>query len=288
MYSFGEIQFQNQQDCFTDLLLTLGKNLMSVTGRKGEIIIRRAVQNFGLYMGKKVQEKLVEEGKLPNLKELVQQEDTFSDPRFRIFPIRTRQQELWVEVHTCPIADYMKNFDATDIGIMFCEEFCHAFFKGYSNEKAQANLSKVLMGPYDNHCRFSVYYRPANLEAEQREKVFDPDTTTEEAKLPPQNTLHHTEKLQEAYLILFGCLCDTAEEIAGTEGLCAVAMGLRELAGKQRTALEKWAAARRRECDEAFIEENYPVSLKEEQKILSVYLSEEQEKLFRENFLARF
>lgn len=288
MYSYGEIQFQNQQDCFNALLLTLFRNLMSVMGRKGETIIRRAVQNFGFYLGKKAEEKITAEGKLPNLKEAALQEDIFIDPRFRIFPIRVRQQELWAEVHTCPIADYMKNQGASDIGLMFCEEFCHAYFKGYSGGKAQANLSKTLMSSFDNHCRFSIYYRPANLDAADREKVFDLNTTQEEAVLPPRGMLHSTESLQEAYLLLYGCLYDMAEDIGGMEGLCAVAMGLRELAGNQKAALEKWAEARRRECDEAFIEENFPVSLRDGQKILSVYLDIEQEKFFRENFLSRF
>lgn len=288
MYSYGEIQFQNQQDCFNGLLLLLGKNLMSVMGRRGEVIIRKAVQSFGFYLGKQARETIAAGGKLPNLKEVALREDQFVDPRFRFLPIRVRQQELWVEVHICPIADYMKNHGGADIGLMLCEEFCHAFFYGYSDGKAQANLSKTLMGPYDNHCRFSIYYRPANLDAPQREKVFDPDTTLEEASLPPQNTLHHTESLEEAYLILYGCLYDSAKEIGESEGLCAVAMGLRELAVWQREMLEKWAKARNRQCDEAFIYENYPVSLKEEERILSVYLDEEQEKFFRENFLKRF
>lgn len=288
MYSYGEIQFQNQQDCFTGLLLILGKNLMSVMGRRGETIIRKAVCNFGFYFGKKTREKLTASGKRPNLKELAVQEDIFLDPRFRILPIRVRQQELWAEVHTCPIADYMKGHNAGGIGLMFCEEFCHAFFKGYSGGIAQANLSKTLMGPYDNHCRFSIYYRPANLEAADRERVFDLSTTQEEAVLPPRERLHSTESLREGYLMLYSCFYDVAGETGGSEGLCAIAMGLRELAGEQKAALERWAEARRRDADEAFIEENFPVSLKEGEKVLSAYLDEEQEKFFRENFLSRF
>ena len=65
-------------------------------------------------------------------------------------------------------------------------------------------------------------------------------------------------------------------------------MGLRILAVKQKEALENWAGARRMACDAQFIENNYPVQLDEEKNVISSYLNEEEEKLFRENFLKRF
>lgn len=288
MYSYSEIPFQNMQDCLTGLFLTLGNQIMEVMGRKGETVIRKAVQRFGVSLGEEVREKLKQEGKRQSLKELAEQEDLFLDPRFRILPIRTRQQELWAEVHTCPIADYMKAQGGTEIGLMFCEEFCHAFFKGYTDGKAQANLSKVLMGSFDNHCRFSIYYRPANLEAEKRDQVFDLKTTELEADLPDQKLLHNTEWLQKLYLRLYASLYEEAEALGGQEGICAIAMGLRILAVKQKEDLEKWAGARRMACDAQFIENNYPVQLEEEKNIFSSHLNENEEKLFRENFLKRF
>lgn len=288
MYSYSEIPFQNQQDCLSSLFLTLGDQIMKVMGRKGETVIRKAVQKFGVSLGEETREKLKQEGKRQSLKELAEQKDLFLDPRFRIMPIRTRQQELWAEVHTCPIADYMKEREGSGIGLMFCEEFCHAFFKGYTDGKAQTNLSKVLMGPFDNHCRFSIYYRPANLEADKREQVFDQETTGEEADLPDRKLLHNTEWLQKLYLRLYASLYEEAEALCGKEGICAIALGLRTLAETQRKDLEKWASARRMPCDATFIEDNYPVQLDEEKNVFSSYLNKEEETLFRENFLKRF
>lgn len=288
MYSYTEIPFQNMQDCLSSLFLTLGKQIMEVMGRKGETVVRKAVQNFGVSLGEETREKLKQEGKRQSLKELAEQKELFLDPRFRILPIRTRQQELWAEVHTCPIADYMKAQGGTEIGLMFCEEFCHAFFKGYTDGKAQANLSKVLMGAYDNHCRFSIYYRPANLEAGKRDQVFDPETTEQEAELQDQKLLHNTEWMQKLYLRLYASLYEEAAELGGQEGICAIALGLRCLAVKQKEDLEKWAQARRMSCDAQFIENNYPVLLDEGKNVFSIYLNEEEEKLFRENFLKRF
>lgn len=288
MYSYTEIPFQNMQDCLSSLFLTLGKQIMEVMGRKGETVIRKAVQSFGVSLGEETREKLKQEGKRQSLKELAEQKELFLDPRFRILPIRTRQQELWAEVHTCPIADYMKAQGGAEIGLMFCEEFCHAFFKGYTDGKAQANLSKVLMGAYDNHCRFSIYYRPANLEAGKRDQVFDPETTEQEADLPDQRLLHNTEWMQKLYLRLYASLYEEAAKLGGQEGICAIALGLRRLSVKQREDLEKWAQARRMTCDAQFIENNYPVLLDEEKNVYSIYLNEEEERLFRENFLERF
>ncbi len=288
MYSYTEIPFQNMQDCLSSLFLTLGKQIMEVMGRKGETVIRKAVQSFGVSLGEETREKLKQEGKRQSLKELAEQKELFLDPRFRILPIRTRQQELWAEVHTCPIADYMKAQGGAEIGLMFCEEFCHAFFKGYTDGKAQANLSKVLMGAYDNHCRFSIYYRPANLEAGKRDQVFDPETTEQEADLPDQRLLHNTEWMQKLYLRLYASLYEEAAQLGGREGICAIALGLRRLSVKQKEDLEKWAQARRMTCDAQFIENNYPVRLDEEKNVFSIYLNEEEERLFRENFLERF
>lgn len=288
MYSYTEIPFQNMQDCLSSLFLTLGKQIMEVMGRKGETVIRKAVQSFGVSLGEETRDKLKQEGKRQSLKELAEQKELFLDPRFRILPIRTRQQELWAEVHTCPVADYMKAQGGAEIGLMFCEEFCHAFFKGYTDGKAQANLSKVLMGAYDNHCRFSIYYRPANLEAGKRDQVFDPETTEQEADLPDQRLLHNTEWMQKLYLRLYASLYEEAAQLGGREGICAIALGLRRLSVKQKEDLEKWAQARRMTCDAQFIENNYPVLLDEEKNVFSIYLNEEEERLFRENFLERF
>ncbi len=288
MYGISEIKLQNQQDSLTNLYFYLCKNILSVAGRNGEGIIRSSVRKLGIHFGEIDRTKLMEHGRKPNLKSMVEGIDRFTDPRFRFCLLRVTQQEIWLEVHTCPIADLMKRKNAADIGLMFCEEYCHAYFKGFSNGKAQSNLSKTLMCEYDNHCRLSVYYRPANLEAEQREKVFDPEKDLKPACLPGHE-YKADESLMHRYFCLYQCLYEGAKALAGNEGRCAVAMGLREYAAAEAGDLKKQADATKSQLDEAFIRINFPVPVRRrENGLFHPVLDNEANDLFAVNFYRPF
>jgi hypothetical protein len=289
MYSIEDIKFQNQQDCFTYLFYYLSRALLGVLGRKGEEAVRGAVKTFGAALGERARQNLTAAGYKPNLKELAERgADCIIDPRFRFHPIRATEQELWLEVLTCPMADLWRRLDAGKLGLMFCEEYCHAYFGAFSEGIAQTNLSKILTCPDDNHCRLSVYYRPANLDAEKRAQVFSLYREPPAAELKRPDGEGPAGGMKYRYYLLYQSFYDAAEE-AGEEGKCAVAVGLRELAAAQAEELRRHADETRRKLDGSFIRENFPGALeKRTDGLYDACLSEQANRCLDVNFCRLF
>lgn len=260
MFSIDEIPYQNQQDCFTMFYTCLADAVTRTLGRSGEGVVRRAVQAFAGGIGADACQAIIKNAQQPNLKTLVEQgADCFIDPRFRFLPLRATEQELWLEIHTCPMADFWRLHNKEPLGQIYYEEFFAAYFQAFSGGVAQCNLSKTLTCRFDNHCRLSVYYRPANLPASRRAQVFTLTCQPPSASLVRPAFPTGESGMGKRFYRLAASFYQEGEA-AGEEGLCAVALGLRDAAVQIAALLRHQAEARGTVADQDFMLHNNPAA----------------------------
>lgn len=267
MNTIGEIGEQNKQDFLTLMYLYVGKSLMDICGREAERAVRLAVHETGKREGEALKAKYEKEGVKTNLQTLYQ--GAFmctSDPRLRMkVTADTEQMRLW-EVYTCPLASLWLDQDGAYLGNCYCEEQQHGLIMGFTGGKGQLNLTKKLTCHRtngcraDNYCRFSSYYRAANIEPQQRAASFGIPGEEQKANisLPPVS-----EDLKVRCIRLYCALYGEAKKMFGAEGVCAVAQGLKKLQEETEKLLSYHGEATLRTCDRQFLEENLPVSLEQ-------------------------
>ncbi len=263
MYNLDEIKLQNQQDCLTRMYMEVAGSIYENAGRKAEGIIREAVRRYGADRGKELKEKHLNNGVKTNLLSLFTVGcDCKDDPRVRKNIIEQNEQvRLW-EVYTCPMADMWNRNSKGKLGSFYCEECTHALVNAYTEEKGQTNLSNMLTCKRDNFCRFSVYFRPANLTDEKKALCFG-----ENKEASVKNALHTMEtvdfkqSVNSMFIKLYYYLLEVSKERLGEEGVCIVALGLRKLAQSTVNAIALQADHTGNPTDQKFIDKNFPLNI---------------------------
>ena len=173
MYTYPEIKLQNKQDAFCAMYHNICRSIFALCGAyEGEGVIRSAVRAAGEASGAEQLKKLTQAKACTDLSNLYRLgTDIAIDPRIRANVIFDEKDRQVFEIYTCPLADYWKRHGGERAGMIFCEEYNLAKVKAYTENKGQMNLSKKLSDPRDCFCRFSVYFRQANMSKERAEEV---------------------------------------------------------------------------------------------------------------------
>lgn len=265
------LRAMNYQDTWSKLYMHLAKALASDYGIEGEAAVRKAVRDFGTDRGKSLRKLHEKHGLKLNLYNLFTFYDLPNDPRFRRNKISLTPQERLSETLVCPIADLWAKMGGKALGRVYCEEFHHAMFTAYA-PKAQVNLSQTLTQEGDDHCRFSVYLRPANMNEEERKasfEEFDPyydKTGVTGVECPPHR-------------VGFGILCaklyyhmvQAAKDRFGAKGLDTIARATRAFATDIYSFLKARAEATGEEFGEAFVKQNCPIEFPASGKLGGVW-----------------
>lgn len=213
-----------EQDEWASLYLAMSKKLMEAYGIEGKAVIREGIRFFAAKMAQKRKEELLEAGCKTNL-------ETFFDKgygfmcgnRARKEWIRHTEQEVFINMISCPLADMWK--EDHEIGRMFCEEYYPVLVHEGTSEKAQINLGYCMLNDRDDSCRLSIYLRPANVPEEKRAECFpDFDTMYSEKKETPvyiPDFKQQKELLTEAFAF-------AAEEKIGEEAAEIVRLAAEE------------------------------------------------------------
>lgn len=281
MYNLDEIKLQNQQDCLSRMYMEVAGSILDNAGRKAEGIIREAVRRFGADRGNELKKKHIENHIKTNLLSLFTIGcDCKEDPRVRKNIIEQNEQvRLW-EVYTCPMADMWNKSDKSKLGSFYCEECTHALVNSYTEGKGQTNLSNILTCKRDNFCRFSVYFRPANLTDEKKELCFGENNTTNIEEVD------FKQGVNSSFIKLYYYLLEVSEERLGEEGICAVALGLRKLVQSTANAIAKQADHTGNPVDEKFIDKNFPLNINSNKEPLwESYNNHNAKELIDINFL---
>ncbi|HHV79552.1 MAG TPA: L-2-amino-thiazoline-4-carboxylic acid hydrolase [Firmicutes bacterium] len=252
------LRAMNYQDTWSKLYLHLAKGLVAEFGLDGEAAVRKAVRDFGVDRGKALKALHEKYGLKLNLYNLFTFYDLPNDPRFRRNKISLTSQQRLSETLVCPIANMWASMGGKELGRVYCEEFHHAMFMAYA-PKAQVNLSQTLTQEGDDHCRFSVYLRPANMdEAERRASFEEFDKDYVKPAVYPECPSHRAG---------FGVLCAklyyhmvrVAKERFGAKGLEVIGRATKAFAADMYTFLKGRAEATGDAFNEAFVRENCPI-----------------------------
>lgn len=287
MYSIREIPLQNMQDVWSKLFVCMAGSLMDTCGRAAEGVVRKSVRRMAETMGRELRDRLHREGERANLLSLyARQPWFFRDPRFCLDRIRTTEQVWLMEVRTCPLANVWKSMGQADIGTFFCEEYQHGLLSGFTGDAGQTNLSRRLTCPRDNHCRFSCYYRPANMLSEERSESF----STYEDKAGELSQFYDAETVSrgigELCVRNYSCLFEEAQAEFGSEGVNGVILGIRKAAPMLIADLADEAKRTFNPCDSYFVAENFPLKLNSDEDALWKQFSwPEARELFQINLL---
>ena len=266
MYTYADIKLQNQQDAFSAMYLYVSRNILRLCGqRTGERIIREAARRAGRESGLRQRARLREAGVKTNLHNLFHcGRDFVEDPRVRgkeIFDEEDRQ--IW-EVYTCPLADFWNRSGDGVLGSFYCEEYQYARILAYTDGIGQLNLSNVLTCPRDNFCRFSLYFREANMSRERAKESFAHCDPGYQAPETPPADVSFGEGIRNMTISIYCHLLETAREYCGQEGVCAVAEGLKEWMPQALESLKTQAVHTLCPLDGDFVEKNFPLALNAE------------------------
>ena len=161
------------QDGWAECFLAMARTLNDRFGIEGRAVVREGVRRYAAVLGTRRRAELLETGNKANL------ESVFScgfglacGEHSRKEWIRCTEQEFFFNVLSCPYSDFWMARDATDLGIMFCEEYYPALVHAATSEKAQINLGHTMINGRENFCRLSFYLRPTNLDPAQRAECF--------------------------------------------------------------------------------------------------------------------
>lgn len=277
MNNIEEIKGQKQFDCFINMYARIAVSLLE-NGKRGERAVREALIKYGEDRADRLRKQHIEEGIKTNLKSLCQEENCCGeDPRFYKRSVKdTTEVQIW-EVYSCPMEHMWRTLGCQKAGRLYCEEGIHAMVRAYTCGKGQANLSNLMTCERDTFCRFSLYYRPANLDGEQKERSFGQDSTA--LVVPSYN-------INDNFIRLYYFLVSSAKEILGQDGICSVAAGLKRLCEDLSGELKKEAAHVDRKLDERFMEDFFPLKLEPEKEILwERYSDNDAEKLLSVNLI---
>lgn len=242
-----EIKAQFQFNCFGKLYAYLSSALLRWGGAKGERIVRESVALYAQEKGEQIRRHQAEAGVAVDLKNLFRAEPCCgADPRFYRVTLRDTKQAQLQEVYSCPLAKQWADLDATFAGTLYCEEYAHALIRGYTSGKGQANVANSLTCSRDNRCVLAFYYRTANMTPQQK-KAFEDGTCAS----PEWNTGRSILQLYHAF---YRC---AAEQ--GTDGLAALAQGLRAFTQDILSALPDQADRAGWVVDTAFMDAFFPL-----------------------------
>lgn len=293
MNTIQELPIQNQQDFWSMLYMHLGKSIMEICGRRGEGAIRHGLHKMAEDDGRRFREECIKQGAKTNLRSLYAMGCACScDPRVRTKTLCDEEQvHLW-ETYTCPLANLWLDNDQAFLGNLYCEENQHGIMMTYTGGAGQFHTTKKILCHRtngcrpDNYCRFAAYYRPANVDKEQRTEAFSDGSVNDEAL--PKPFMSVQEELTAKCIRTVKYLTDAAEEHFGSEGLCAIALGLRALVEPTAAMMRHYADATLSKDIKEFAAQNLPVSLDTAKDDLwTVYGDERSRELFLANFSVR-
>lgn len=259
MFAIHEIEMENQRSVFPRLFYFLAKQVSDACGRGGEGAVREAVRSFAAERGKKLRQAHRTAGLKQNVKSYQLASDTLVDTRRREKYLALNEEVCLKEVYTCPYAGIWLQYGGWEIGKWYCEEMEKARFEAYTNGAGQMHLSQMLTEERNNHCRFSMYYREANISPEEAKESF-----TENKHTPAD-----TAEIDEHFYLSDGNIClmlyykmyAAAVSHFGGTGHCAVAEGLKRFSDDAVATMRSQAKRTLHPFNAGFAGKNFPLPL---------------------------
>lgn len=223
------------QDEWSGLYLAVAQALTHRFGLEGRAMVREGVRRYASALAAQRKKEILESGNRTNLATVFS--CGFGLPcgeRACREWIECGEEQLFLNIISCPHHDFWKERGAGDLGIMFCEEYYPALVHGVTSEKAQINLGSTLMNGRDEICRLSFYLRPANLAPRQREECFPAHDLSGAQPEPLPSYAPEYAELKE---LLCRSLCQAALDLGGESAATAAEQAIQENKSREATPL---------------------------------------------------
>lgn len=290
MYSDEELQIMNLDDNYTLLYPFLARSMIEMCGEKGEKAVREGTRRYGRDRAETLRNKHMKANVKINMHSLFAVgPDLPSDPRFKRELQELNPQERVSHTLYCPMAAIWKEYGATDIGRIYCEEFHNACYSTYAYGYTKVNLAKTQTQEGDEYCAFNVVLRPENLPEELKPICFaeyDPEYEGPVCELPPA---YGKTGFSTLFIKLYYHLFTTAEEMLGDKGVEAVKCGLNSLAHDAARRIAVSARVQNVSVTREFVDANYPLALDSGQEPLwDLYSGKNAKAILEEEFYKIF
>ena len=230
--------------------------MLDYYGEGAQDNLRRAVHRLGERLGSLERQAQLKAGSLANLK------SCFLLPRSYVMDSRVRmawqlfnEQEAVFDVLCCPMRELMRSSvsgEATASLIIFCEEYHHGFIMGYTNGVGQCCLSEDHQFPLESSCHISCYFRPANMQGDERRLCF---SAYEASEAEPPKHIASDVCAGEYYsrwaaMLISSIINENTELSDSIEHV--LACGIRSAANETLEQLKKHAAVTRAKLNAGF------------------------------------
>ena len=164
----------NAQDTWSNYYMNTVEALSEKYGMLGRAAARNAIRLYAETLGKERRTFLLSHNRKPNLYNIFLHGGPLpAGCRTHKEWIRHTSEEVFVNISSCPCAECWLAQGKAEIGKMFCEEFYPAYIFAAASPKAQVNVGKELVNEGDTFCRLSIYFRPANVNVDERHIYFE-------------------------------------------------------------------------------------------------------------------
>ena len=146
-------------DLWSLMYVIFAKEMVDSFGEDGMKALVRAVRNYGKARGERLRKRHEEMGLPINMKNLFEVYDLPSTSGTRKERKVFTDDELVSYTYACPYEKIWRANDGVDLGLVYCENFHHAFWQTYRPD-IDVKIPEILT-KNDPHCLFKVR-QPSN------------------------------------------------------------------------------------------------------------------------------
>jgi hypothetical protein len=141
-------------DLWSLMYIIFAKEMVNSFGDEGKKALVRAVKSYGKARGERLRQRHLEMGLPINMRSLFEQYDlpgtSGTKKERKIFT----DNELVSYTYTCPYEKVWRENSAVDLGLVYCENFHHAFWQTYRPD-IDVKIPEIL-AKNDKDCLFIV------------------------------------------------------------------------------------------------------------------------------------
>jgi hypothetical protein len=141
-------------DLWSLMYYTFAKEMVDSFGEEGMEALIRAVKNYGKARGERLRKRHEEEGRPINLKSLFEHYDLPGHPGTEKTRTHFTDDKLISYTYKCPYEQVWRANDGTELGLVYCQYFHHAFWQSYRSN-IDVQIPDILTKD-DPHCLFLV------------------------------------------------------------------------------------------------------------------------------------
>ena len=141
-------------DLWSLMYIVFAKEMVNSLGQEGKEALVRAVRAYGKARGERLRKRHEEQGLPITMRSLFEHYDLPGTPGTKKERKVFEDNKLVSYTYQCPYEQVWRANDGTDLGLLYCENFHHAFWQTYRPD-IDVQIPEILTKD-DPHCLFVV------------------------------------------------------------------------------------------------------------------------------------